>query len=310
MSNMKSVIKKLYKETYIGKLLISPIKGLYDWYRFKIIPDDVYIKKVFEKNLGYKLNLQNPVTLNEKIQWLKLNDRTKLHTKCADKYAVREYVKEKIGEQYLIPLLYQTENHKDITDINMPDEPFIIKTNHDSGGVVIVKDKSSINWKQVQKELSLSMKNNYYYPGREWQYKNIKPSIVVEKLLLDENNKIPNDYKLHCFNGKSKVIQVDMSRFEKHRRNLYDNNWNLLECEWLCSNGKDISKPKNIDKMIKLAEILAKDFTYVRVDLYSVKEKIYFGELTFHTESGWGKFSSKECDKKFGELLSLESFFT
>ena len=182
MSNMKSVIKKLYKETYIGKLLISPIKGLYDWYRFKIIPDDVYIKKVFEKNLGYKLNLQNPVTLNEKIQWLKLNDRTKLHTKCADKYAVREYVKEKIGEQYLIPLLYQTENHKDITDINMPDEPFIIKTNHDSGGVVIVKDKSSINWKQVQKELSLSMKNNYYYPGREWQYKNIKPSIVVEKL--------------------------------------------------------------------------------------------------------------------------------
>lgn len=304
---MKNLIKKFYKETYIGKLLISPIKRLYDFYRFKVIPDDIYISKLFEKNLGYKLNLDNPKTINEKIQWLKLNDRTELHTQCADKYEVRKYIEKIIGKEYLIPLLYDTTNPKDINYDNIPNDKCIIKTNHDSGGVIIVKDKNNIKWNQVQKELNLALKQNFYYPGREWQYKNIKPRIIVEKLLLDENDEIPSDYKLHCFNGKVKVIQVDMSRFSDHSRNLYDKDWNLLECEWLYKKGTNTERPNNFDKMKEIAEKLAKEFIYVRVDLYSIKDNIYFGELTFHTESGWGKFSSVDCDKQFGELLDLSN---
>ena len=299
------LITKLYKETYLGGILIYPIKKAYD-FKLRLMPDDLYIKKIFKKRLGYELNLEYPVTLNEKIQWLKINDRTELHTICADKYAVRKYIKKKIGGQYLIPLLYSTVNPSDIISKNLPDEPFIIKTNHDSGSVTIVKNKSEIEWIKVQKELSLALKKNFYYLGREWQYKNIKPRIVVEKLLLTDENKIPDDYKIHCFNGKVAFIQVDTDRFESHRRNLYNPEWQLLDCEWLYKKGREVKKPNNLNKMKKLAEKLSEDFIYVRVDFYSLNDDIFFGELTFHTESGWGKFSSKEWDEKFGEMLKIK----
>ena len=303
---MKKLIRYIYRETDIGYMLIVSIRRFYDLIVYKTIPDDVYLKKDFKQNFGFELNLDDPKTLNEKIYWLKINDRTNLHTTCADKYAVRDYVRKQIGEKYLIPLLYHTTDPKNINEENLPDKPFIIKTNHDSGNVTIVMDKKDINWKRVQKKQALSLKNNYYYAGREWQYNNIKPRILVEKLLLDEDNKIPNDYKLHCFNGKLVFTQVDLGRFEDHRRNLYDENWNLINCEWgRFPNGVATEKPKNMNKMQELAEKLATPFDYVRVDFYSIDDNIYFGELTFHPGSGAEHFSPNEWDRKFGNMLSL-----
>lgn len=303
---MKSLIKKLYKETYIGKLLISPIKNLYDWYRFRIIPEEVYLHKTFKRNLGYELDLNNPTTLNSKLQWLKIHDRTPLHTQCADKYEVRKYVKEKIGEDYLIPLLLQSYNIEDITPENMPDQAFIIKANHDSGGGIIVRNKKDINWNKARKDLKDRMNKNYYYSGKEWQYKNIKPCLVVEELLLDENDEVPSDYKLHCFNGRVEIIQVDTGRFKNHERHLHDRNWDLIDCQWFYKSGKGVEKPIKLDEMIEVAEKLSKDFIFVRIDLYSVRNKLYFGEITFHPGSGWEFFEPVECDYKFGKKLTLK----
>ena len=304
---MKKIIKYLYKDTQIGNLLIGPIKNWYDYHNFKRISDEEYIKNSFKKKLGYTLNLDVPNTFNEKIQWLKLHDRTPLHTICANKYKVREHIAKTIGSQYLIPLLYETSDANTLTKENLPEAPFVLKSNHDSGNVIIVKDKESINWKYVQRRFTQVLKSNYYYPGREWQYKDIEPLVIVEEMLLDKNNKIPNDYKLHCFNGKLLFTQIDSDRFENHKRNLYDINWELMPCLLIYENDELIEKPNTMDKMQELAEVLAKDFDYVRVDFYTVEGKIYFGEITFHPESGFGKFSSKECDEKLGSLLKLSS---
>lgn len=302
---MRKFIRHLYNDTTIGHLLISPAKKLYDIYRFRIITDKIFIKRAFKRILGYNLNLENPKTLNEKVQWLKLNDRTQLHTVCADKYAVREYVKEKIGEHYLIPLVYHTDNPADILPENLPDFPCIIKTNHGSGGHVIVKDKSKIDWKSVQKKLAKSIKSNHYYMFREWQYKNIDPCIVVEKLLLDKNFNIPLDYKFHCFNGNVNIITINIDRYSNHKRNLYDKDWNFINCRMCLPNGVDAGKPKMLNKMKSLAEVLAHDFRYVRVDLYNVGSEVYFGELTFSPLAGFMQFNPPEWDRIFGDQLML-----
>ena len=302
---MNKCLSKLYYETRFGFKIIQPFKNVYEYFKYALVSDEVVIEREFIKNLGYKPNLSNPKTFNEKIQWLKLNDRTPLHTKCADKYAVRDYVKEKIGEEYLIPLLYHTKKTKDIIPENLPNVPFIVKTNHDSSGGIIVYNKEGVNWIKVQNTLSKFLNINYYYRYKEWQYKNIERRIVVEKLLIDENGNIPFDYKMHYFNGKLVFTQVDIDRQKNHKRNLYDTEWNLLEVEWIYKNGNEIAKPKLYDKMIELGEQFAKDFCYVRVDLYLVNNKLFFGELTFHAESGCGKFKPKEWDEEFGKMLRL-----
>ena len=302
---MRKFIKRLYEETTIGYWLISPAKKLYDFYQFKIITDKIFIKRTFRIRLGYDLNLDNPKTLNEKIQWLKLNDRTPLHTVCADKYAVREYVKEKIGEHHLIPLVYRTDNPADILPINLPDYPCIIKTNHGSGGHLIVKDKYKFDWKSAQKKLAKSIKSNHYYTFREWPYKNIDPCIIVEKLLLDIDSNIPPEYKFHCFNGNVKIISIDIDKYSDHKRNIYDKDWNFINCRARLPNGMDAGKPKMLNKMKSLAEILAKDFRYVRVDLYNLGSEVYFGELTFSPHAGFQIFIPSEYDRIFGDKLKL-----
>ncbi|MCG2461179.1 glycosyl transferase [Flavobacteriaceae bacterium F89] len=255
--------------------------------------------------LGYTLNLKNPKSLNEKAQWLKLHDRSPLHVTCADKFAVRDHIKEKIGEKYLIPLVLSTTDIEEIAPENLPDYPVIIKTNHNSGGVTIVKDKNTMDWLKIRDTLKEQLRSNYGDGKGEWQYKDIKPCIIIEKLLLDKSGNIPPDLKLHCFNGKLKFVQVDLDRAIDHKRNLYDENWSFLDCTWRYKNGRDIKKPKVFDEMVAVAEKLAQDFIYVRVDLYNLEDKIYFGELTFHTESGFGKFEPQEWDYKLGKMLQL-----
>ena len=293
-----------YRETVVGYYAIHPFYLVYELF-LKSVPDRTYIRYMFKKHMGYALDLENPRTFNEKINWLKLFDRTDLHTISADKFRVREYIAEKIGAEYLIPLVLETRKPNTIRPENLPDYPFIIKTNHNSSGGIIVRDKSGIDWKMARFHLRNLLRENYFYASREWQYKHIVPRIVVEKLLTDSEGNIPYDYKLHCFNGRLVFTQVDLDRHTRHTRNLYDPEWNLMPCIWKYENGVPVARPKMFDKMVGLAEKIAPDFSYVRVDFYTIGDSIYFGELTFHSESGWGHFTPEEFDLKLGAMLEL-----
>ncbi|TXN35975.1 glycosyl transferase [Flagellimonas hymeniacidonis] len=312
---MKKLLRYLYKNTTIGHLVIHQFIRLHNFYLFRIMPEKAFSKRKFRKSFNRDVDLDNPKTLNEKIVWLKLNDRTPLHTICADKLAVREYIKEKIGDDYLVPLYFQTKNSKDIIPDNLPDKPFIIKTNHDSGGGVIVKDKSEIDWKEVRENLTKRLKKNYYHRSKEWQYKNIKPCIIVEKLLMDKGGELTKDFKMHCFNGEVTMLQVDIGRFSgNHCRNFYDKEWKRQPYRWASpkENGKftnpsedDVERPQALNKMISLSEMLAKDFSYVRIDWYEVEGILYFGEITFHTDGGCVPILPAEWDRKLGDMLTL-----
>lgn len=271
----------------------------------RIEPDCIFIKRTYRKKFNRKINLKRPATFNEKIQWLKLFDRTHLHTICSDKFLVRDYVEKKIGKTYLIELIFHTKDANLITQDILPNEPFIIKTNHNSGGNLIFYNKSNIDLNQIRRELTEWLNQDYYITLREWQYKKIKPQILIEKLLLDENSQIPSDFKFFCFNGHCEFIQVDISRFSCHKRNFYDRNWNLMDFRLIYDNGEHIPMPSNFSEMIRIAETLASDFIFARIDLYNVKHKIYFGEITFHPEGGFGTFIPTEYDEIIGNLLKI-----
>jgi hypothetical protein len=302
---LKEIIRKLYLETTVGPYIIQPFYGIFNYLRFTRVSDISRSKRDFKRNFGRELDIENPKTFNEKIQWLKLNDRRPLHTQCADKFEVRKYVKEKVGEKYLIPLHYETTRLKDIKPENIPDSPVIIKTNHDSSGGSIILDKKSTNWTIVRNKLYKSLHINYYNKKKEWQYKNIKPRIIVEELLQHKDGSIPFDYKMHYFNGELVFIQVDLDRHIDHARNLYDVDWNFLDVQWVYKNGPQIEKPECYEEMKEVSKALAQDFCYTRVDLYTLNNKVYFGEITFHSESGFGVFKPDEWDLKFGNLLKL-----
>ena len=298
---IRHYLTKLYYSSKLVHSVISPVFKV----RNQVISQKTLIEFRFKRMLGYKLDLNNPKSYNEKLQWLKLNDRSDLHIQCADKYAVRTHIELKIGDKYLIPLIKDTQNVEEITPENLPDYPVIIKTNHDSGGITIVWDKNDMDWSKTRKKLAEQLNSTYANHKGEWQYNDIEPRLVVEKLLVTEEGMIPSDFKLHCFNGKVVFTQVDLDRATDHKRNLYDINWNLIPCKWNYENGEPVRKPEVFEKMVEIAEKLAKDFICVRVDLYVIEHKIYFGELTFHSESGFGKFEPQEWDFKFGKMLKL-----
>ena len=280
------------------------IKRLKYYLRYILISDEKYIKYKFKKRFGYELNISNPKTINEKIQWLKLFDRTPLHTKCADKYLVREYIKETIGEKYLIPLLFNTFKVKDINVENLPNYPTVIKANH-TRGAFLIKDKNNIDLKNIQKKLNSELNTNFYYRTREWQYKNILPRIIVEKMLLDENGNLPIDYKIWCMNGKVIMFQVDTGSQGNHIITFFDKNWKVLPFKKAYPINENVNIPNNLEEMLQIAEKLSKDFLFVRVDLYNINNKVYFGELTFHPESGFGKFYPENSDFELGKKLNL-----
>lgn len=284
---------------------------------FRFIPTKIYLRLLYKKVFRKNLNLNHPQTLNEKIQWKKIYDRKALYTICADKYLAREYIKEKIGEEHLIPLLYVTDKPEEIP-FDKLSYPLIIKANHGSGWNIIIKDKKEINKKKIIKKCNRWLKSNFYYIGREWQYKNISPKIIVEELLINKLGKIPDDFGFYCFNGRAKFIQMDVGRFEKHERALFDLNWKLLPFTW-CQviNGKlkyetkkDIPKPNNLKQMIKIAERLSEDFDFVRIDLYSIGRKIYCGELTFHPGGGFSPFIPEKYDLIYGKKLKLKKRYS
>jgi hypothetical protein len=280
------------------------------YYRLKAIP---YLNKRFLNMQGYELNLDNPKSLNEKLQWLKLYDRRPIYTTFADKYAVREWVKENLGEDVLIPLLYKTKNPDDLRPENLPNEPFILKANHDSGSFVIVRDKNKMDWEKIRTDFKWWLSRNYYWIDREWQYKEIEPCIIAEKLLVDKNGKIPNDYKVHCINGEIQFIYVAVDREGKNKRNIYDKDWKPLPFSWANKfkdtsklRGDEIDPPASLQRMLEISLEVARLFAYVRVDFYDVDGQLYFGEITQCHGGGFDQMRPIEWDYKFGEMLSLK----
>lgn len=274
---------------------------------FPWMDDKRYIERMFKAKLGYELNLNNPRTFNEKLQWLKLYDRNPLYSVMVDKYAVKEYVANIIGEKYIIPTLGIWESAEDIDFASLPNQ-FVLKCTHDSHGIVICKDKHSLNINEAKKKLSKALKTNYYYFFREWPYKDVKPRIIAEKYMEDTNAGELRDYKFFCFNGVAKCFKVDFDRFIDHHANYYDMNHNLLdmgECVCPPDHSRIIDLPENISDIGKLGEMLSDSIPFLRTDFYDIEGNIYFGELTFFPASGVGKFLNSETDLKLGTWMKL-----
>ena len=302
---MIKLLKKIYRTSNIGQKVLFPIKWCYDFYWIHIASEESYLKRIYWLVYDHKLNLNNPRTLQEKYLWLRLNDKTKLHTLCADKYLVRNYIKEQIGGEYLIPLLFHTADPKQLTLENLPNIPFIIKTNHGSGGHIIVYNKAILNYGELWKKLREALKSNIYYKSREWQYKNIKPHIIVEEL-LQKNNEQVLDYKFHCYNNIVNMIEVFIYAEDGLKINFHTRDWERLDIRSRDTESTASTKrPKRLNTMIKLAQKLSTNFKFVKVDMYNVDGKIFFSELTFTPSMGLQGFIPDEWNLKLGNKLKL-----
>lgn len=268
--------------------------------------DEKYLKYVYKERMKEELNLDNPKTFNEKLQWLKLYNHNPKYTKMVDKYEVREYIKNTIGEEYLIPLLGVYDKVEDIDFEALPNR-FVLKTTHDSGTVVICKDKSNFDKKNAIKKLKKRLKRKYFYLYREWPYKDVKPRIIAEKYMEEKKQGALNDYKFYCFNGQAKMMFIVIDRDTETKANFYDMKFKKLDLQQCFPNfNKKIEKPKQFEEMVKLAEKLSKDIPHVRVDFYVIKNKVYFGELTFFDSAGLDKFNPKYYDEMLGNYINLD----
>lgn len=273
-----------------------------------LLPDKLYLKIVYHTIIGKKLNLKNPKSFNEKIQWLKLNDRNELYTDMVDKIKVKKIVEDRIGKEYIIKTLQICDNFEQIDFSKLPDK-FVIKTNHNSGGVFICYNKEKFDVELAKKVIKKNLSQNYYYKGREWPYKNVKPKILIEELLdFPEGEDIP-DYKFLCSDGKVFCSFVCSERRKKEGLavDFFDLEWNHMPFQRHYRNSKNIiKKPKNYELMIDLAEKLSKGLKFVRIDFYECKDKVYFGEYTFYPGSGLEEFKPDEWDNKLGDFIKLD----
>lgn len=271
-----------------------------------IIPDKLYIQLKYFYRFHKFPNLKNPQTYNEKLQWLKLYDRKPIYTTMADKYEAKKYVANIIGEEYIIPTLGVWDKFEDIDFDSLPNQ-FVLKCTHDSGGLVICKDKNSFDREKAKQKINNSLNTNYFYHSREWPYKNIKPRVIAEQYIENENGELP-DYKLFSFDGQTKVLYVatDRQSKEETKFDFYDEHFNHLDLVNSHPNSKkENKKPKTFDKMVELANILSKGYPHIRVDFYEIDGRTYFGELTFYHMSGFQPFIPEKWDYTFGEWLKL-----
>ena len=314
---MKVYIKKLLKYLF-GKTNFRYVNLKKNEIKIKLFlssdkSKEKYIQKNFKERVGYEIDFNNePKTFNEKIQFRKLYDKNPLYSICADKYRVREYVKNKIGEEYLIPLLLVTDKLTEEQWDKLPNQ-FVAKANHNSGPVQIVKDKSKVNKKEIIMKLNYQLKIDYGILSLEKYYSKIHRKIIVEKFLEDDEKSIDlPDYKFYCFDGKPLYCQLIKDRNTKETIDFYDSDWNLMEFIGLnpiaIHSNKINKKPLNYKKMLEIASILSEDFDYARVDLYSINNRIYFGEITFCPNGGFGTFKPSHWNLKLGELWEQKKF--
>ena len=274
--------------------------GLLSW-----MSDEKYLKKMFKMKLGYELNLNNPRTFNEKLQWLKLYDRKPEYTRMVDKYEVKKYVSERIGEEYIIPTLGVWDKFEDIDFDSLP-EQFVLKCTHDSQSIVICKNKNELDYKTSMNKLNRCLKNNGYNYGREWPYKNVTPRIIAEKYLDDNSGDAIQDFKFFCFGGEPKIMYVSRDKSKEPRTDFFDMDFNHLNMRMRDKNSDILpEKPKMFEQMKALATILSKGIPHVSVDFYCIEEKIYFGELTFFHCSGLAKINPIEWEYTLGDWIEL-----
>lgn len=264
--------------------------------------DRLFIKIKYYIRLNKIPNLDKPKTFNEKLQWLKLNDRRPIYTTMVDKYRVRDYVSNKIGKEYLIPLIGVWDDPDEI-DFDSLTNQFVLKCNHNSGtGMYICKDKSKIDEEEIRHGLRQGLKEDYFIYSREWPYKNIPKKIICEDYIGDN----PNDYKIFCFNGKARYVLVCSDRFTSLKETFFDLNWNVAPFKRpKIDIDPNIEKPHNLEKMIELANKLSKNIPFLRVDFYEVNKMIFFGELTFFPAGGFSGFEPAERDYKLGKMIKL-----
>lgn len=267
--------------------------------------DKTFIKWDYYFGMGEFPNLDNPQRFNEKLQWLKLHDKHSEYTRMVDKYEAKEYVKEILGEEYIIPTLGVWERFEDIDFDSLPNQ-FVLKCTHDSGGLVICPDKSKLDIEKARKKITKRLKRNQFWKHREYPYKDVKPRIIAEQFMVDESGTELKDYKFFCFNGKCKMLFIATDRPFDTRFDFYDTEFNHLPfIQGHPHATKEIKKPRGFEEMIRLAEVLSKGIPQVRVDFYDINGKIYFGELTFFHYSGNVRFQPDEWDYKIGEWLDL-----
>lgn len=288
--------------------MITELKNTLREYYYRLYTNEKRIKSLYKKRLGREVNLTAPERFTDKIQWLKLNWYDPLAEKCADKYEVRQIVEQRIGAEYLNELIGVFDSVKQIDRSKLP-KRFVLKGTHGSGLNIICRDLDGLDWDRAERTMRQWLKKNYFLQSREWVYKDIKSRIICEKYLSESDGNISlSDYKFFCFNGRPAYCQVIRGRGEHETIDFYDLKWNRMNFNGLRALPRsdiDYKKPEKYDQMIALAEKLAGKFPFVRVDLYYIKEKIIFGELTFFPLSGMGVFKPDEWDYKMGELLVL-----
>lgn len=312
---MKIKIKKFLRKFEI----IKRCNLKYSWFKrrisYKFIGDEKFAKKYYKKRKNEKLNLTLPTTFDEKLWFLKLNYKNPLQTKCTDKFLVREYVKDCKLDHILNDLYGVYDNANDINFDSLPDKCFI-KTNHTSGYNIVWDKKNPFNRKHFIKKFNYLLKQNYFYASREWNYKNIKPKLIVEKFLNVQNELGLVDYRFFCFNGKCEFIAVDVETCSldgqhtgKAKRNIYDLNFNRLNYKLSREHFDDelLTKPVNLGTMIEYAERLSRPFPHVRVDFYNIDGKIIFGEMTFYHQGACNNISPIEWDLRLGSLINIDN---
>lgn len=301
-------LKKLIKDPYyvVGKKMLK--------YCPKLMSDRYYLKVMWKQWMGYELDLEHPKTFNEKLQWLKLYDRKPEYTMMVDKYRVKQWVAERIGEQYVIPTL-AVYNSVDEIDLDKLPNQFVLKCNHDSGSVVICRDKATFDLEAAKKKLNAGLKRNFYWLAREWPYKNVKRCVIAERFLADEqlleNDKaVPNDYKFFCFDGEPKIFQscVDRDANEGAVLTFYDIEGKELEMKDKYHNRVlegEVSIPRRLDAMLRISRNLAKNITFLRVDFYEIAGQVYCGELTFYENGGFCEFAPEKYNRVLGDWIKL-----
>lgn len=293
-------IKKYFK--YPERLGESILERFFKW-----LPDKTYIKLLFRFRMGYKLDLNNPQTFCEKLQWLKLYNRRPEYTQMVDKYAVKDYVAKIIGGEYIIPTLGVWDKPEEIEWDKLPDK-FVLKTTHGGGssGVVICKDKASLDKEKAMQKLRKNLMQDNYRKFREWPYKNVPRRIIAEQFIESKDDEL-NDYKVFNFGGEPRMIEVDYNRFKGHLRNLYTTDWERINAtiKYPSDPTREFAKPEVLEELKELCKKVSAGIPHVRSDFYIVDNKIFFGELTFYHGSGFEKTSPENFNKTIGDWLVL-----
>ena len=272
-----------------------------------LVPDNLVIRRQYRSRTGIKLNLVDPKDLSEKVQWLKLHDRSALHTMCADKIKVRDYVADVLGKDILVPAVRVTYDPADISPDVIREKRFVIKTNHDQGGVFICQDRATFDWQGVRADVTRRLALTKYHEFREYQYKGIRPGILIENFVEAEHGGNASDLKIYCFHGQPRFIQVVVDRFENRREAFYDPSWTRMGFKAPVKQlDEGLARPPCLDRLLRAASQLSEPFLFCRIDfLYGNGDRAWFGEVTFHHGAGLIRFDPPEFERAFGDMIDL-----